>query len=309
MKWGSSISEPVRVLSGVPQGSVLGPLLFLIYVNDLPQNLSCSVRLYADDLVIYQSVENNYDCENLQRNLNVLGEWCNTWLMDVNVQKTKVMSLSRARTHVAYKYVLRGTALERVDKYKYLGVFISKDLSWKYHVEQLCLKAARTLGFLKRTLFLAPPQVKMLAYNSLVRSKLEYAAVIWSPHQKYLIEKLEIVQNNALRFVFNIRDRLMSMSALRTQYGIPLLSARRKVLRLVLIFKLYHSTSSYINRAHFSSGRVDHPWKIHQVLSHTDAHKFSTLALGIAEWNDLPIEIVSVIDVNCFQALCEEMFC
>lgn len=251
VRCGNSKSETSSVLSGVPQGSVLGPLLFLIFINDLPQNFSCSVRLYADDLVLYHPVASYVDCVTLQYNLDVLEAWCNRWAMEVNIAKTKVMSVSRVKTRFIFDYAFQSICLERVQHYKYLGIFLSHDLSWKYHVEQLCSKASRSLGFLKRTLYLSPPYVKLLAYNSLVRSKLEYAAVVWSPYQQYLVNQLELLQNNAVRFIFNISDRMESMTLIKKSNGIPLLAARRKIMRLLLMFKLFHCGSSYVTSAHF----------------------------------------------------------
>ena len=137
-------SDPVPVLSGVPQGSVLGPVLFLIFINDLLKNIRSSVRLFADDCVLYRNIESPTDCQILQDDLNRLAQWEADWQMKFNVAKCHSMRVTRhpPDKHIQFEYTLHQQRLEQVLSAKYLGITISDDLdgvntSLKFHLRQL----------------------------------------------------------------------------------------------------------------------------------------------------------------------------
>ena len=121
-------SDIAQVQSGVPQGFVLGPCLFLFYINDLPQNLSSPVRLFADDTLLYLVVESIGDAISLQNDLRELENWESRWLMEFNTDKCQVLRVSRKRDSLIHEYILHGKILESVDSAKYLGVSITSDL-------------------------------------------------------------------------------------------------------------------------------------------------------------------------------------
>ena len=143
-------SDPVPVLSGVPQGSVLGPVLFLIFINDLPENIRSSVRLFADDCVLYRNIESPSDCQILQDDLNSLAQWEADWQMKFNVAKCHSMRVTRhpPDKHIQFEYTLHQQRLEQVQSAKYLGITISDDLDWGQHISEISSKATKTLGFL-----------------------------------------------------------------------------------------------------------------------------------------------------------------
>ena len=126
---GGESSEEVKVTSGVPQGSVLGPLLFLLYINDLPENIQSQVRLFADDTAVYLTVTNMQDSQVLQSDLESLQHWERTWDMEFNPGKCQVIHITRSKSLVKSRYFMHNQELESVDAAKYLGVTISKDLS------------------------------------------------------------------------------------------------------------------------------------------------------------------------------------
>ena len=140
-------SDPVPVLSGVPQGSVLGPVLFLIFINDLPDNIRSSVRLFADDCVLYRNIKSPLDCHILQDDLNSLAKWETDWQMKFNVSKCHSMRVTRLHpsNHIQFSYTLHQQILEQVQPAKYLGLTITDNLGVnifrKLHARQLRLWA------------------------------------------------------------------------------------------------------------------------------------------------------------------------
>ena len=129
-------STEVPVTSGVPQGSVLGPILFLIYINDLPDKIKSQVRLFADDTAAYLAISNLKDAEILQSDLNLLQQWETSWDMEFNPSKCAVLHITRSKSPIPSHYTLHGQVLESVSNSKYLGVDISDNLSWNCHINR-----------------------------------------------------------------------------------------------------------------------------------------------------------------------------
>lgn len=179
-------SYPLAVTSGMPQGSVLGPLLFLIYINDLPLHASSNIHMFADDCVIYCTITNTSAQVALQDDINNVLHWCNHWLMTLSPNKRKSLSSHCRRSPFTYSYQMGNVALENVITYKYLGVTLSNDLSWHAHITNIISLANRWLGFLKLHLHHAPLHVKLLAYKSLIRTHLEYDVVYLEPSSSIL---------------------------------------------------------------------------------------------------------------------------
>ena len=137
----------VPVTSGVPQNSVLGPILFLIYINDLLDRTRSKIRLFADDTANYLAVSTLQDAQILQQDLDRLHKWELQWDMEFNPSKCVVIHVTRARTRVANEYLLHGQMLESVGGSKYFGVEISDNLSFNNHIQKICTSASRFLGF------------------------------------------------------------------------------------------------------------------------------------------------------------------
>ena len=166
-----SSEEPV--LSGVPQGTVLGPLMFLLYINDLPTRVHADTRcrLFADDCLLYRLVECFDDQIQLQSDLRELEQWASDWGMQFNPSKCHVLSInSHPSHHHQHFYELCSVVLKSVESEKYLGVTLSSDLSWSSHITAICTKANQKLGFIKRNLKGTPQELKRLAYIAFVRS-------------------------------------------------------------------------------------------------------------------------------------------
>ena len=230
-------SKEVEVLSGVPQGTVLGPLLFLCHINDLPDVVKSQVRLFADDCLLYRPIRNQNDHVALQNDLSHLETWAKNWGMRFNAKKCYILSVN---THSTHFYQLDNTILKEVDSNPYLGITISNDLQWKTHINSISKKASSTLGFIKRNLKHAPQDCKRVAYIALVRSTLEYAAIVWDPYKQSDIVNLEKIQRNAARFIKrDYRSRQEGcVTDMLKELGLPTLQERRREKRLVMLFKI-----------------------------------------------------------------------
>ena len=196
-------SSTVPVTSGVPQGSVLGPCLFLLYINDLAQGLDSTVRLFADDTIAYLTIGDTADADRLQGDLDRLAHWEDLWQMQFHPDKCQVLRVTKKTKAnvVSSSYTLHGHTLEVVDHVKYLGLTISGDLKWDRHVTNVVNKANSTLAVLKRNVRVPSQSVKSAAYTALVRPHLEYCSAVWDPSTKKLKDKIEKVQRRSARWV------------------------------------------------------------------------------------------------------------
>ena len=288
-----SISSPIPVTSGVPQGTVLGPILFSIYINDLPEVIKHStIRLFADDCILYRQIKCTEDAILLQSDINSFMEWASIWQMKLNVDKCHSMSVTLSKLYtISRTYYMDNSPLSQVDSCKYLGVIIQSDLKWNMHVNYITAKANKTLGFLKRNISCASIHAKKLAYTVFIRSQLEYAATVWAPWQSTLISRLEQIQRRAARFVTNTytRDPTVSVTNLMDQLDWESLESRRLKLRLSMMYKIIHNEIDipfdlYTNFATYSSTRNYHPFN----LLSLQASKTSFFPATISLWNDLP---------------------
>ena len=157
-------SDWASVISGVLQGSVIDPILFFIYINDLPNNLKSTARLFADDTIIYMTISNGTDATALQQDLDKLATWEETWQMEFHPQKCSVLHITRSRNPKYKQYTLHGHTLVKEDNAKYLGVVINKTLSWNNHINYVTKKANASLGFLRRNLKICQEKFKTSAY-------------------------------------------------------------------------------------------------------------------------------------------------
>ena len=231
-------SSPIPVSSGVPQGSVLGPILFLAYINDLPEQVRSRVRLFADDTAMYLCISSLSEANILQEDLLKLEKWEEDWDMNFNPAKCQVLHVTRFKTPIPSKYFLHNTELESVPAAKYLGVTISEDLSWGNHINNITKKANQTLGFLKRNIKVRNQDLKSTAYKTLVRPQLEYASSVWSPHTDTDIKKIESVQRRSARWATHDYRSTSSVTEMLNKLSWRPLDQRRIDTRLIMLYKI-----------------------------------------------------------------------
>ena len=208
-----SASEPEKVTSGVPQGSVLGPVLFLIFINDLPLEVISHVSLFADDSKIFTRIvsEENVDRfpgfrgdENLQADLNRVRDWARKWKMEFNVGKCKIMHLGK--DNPKNRYYMGGAELAVTSEEKDLGVVFDETLEFEKHIRGIVNKANRMLGLIKIGFNCLDIVSFKNLYPVLVRPLLEYCVQVWSPYKQKYIDIIERVQERATKLVPSVRN-------------------------------------------------------------------------------------------------------
>lgn len=274
-------------------------------MNDITVAISSHVRFFADDYVLYRVIQNMSDCVALPDDLNRIAVWCKKWGMRINLQKTVHLCFSKKRTPHQVKYTINSEHLSCVPELKYLGVFFTSTLTWHRHIEYISAKACRVLGFLRRNTKHYPFQTKQLLYIMNVRSILEYACTVWDPWLKNDVQKLERVQNIAVRFVFRNYTRNFSVSRAKEIVGWEPLEERRRAFRLKLFHNIFHSRTGidrekYFFRPDYVSLRLDHVNKVREMKCKTDVLRKSFFPRTISNWNLLPRDTVTVISNDAF---------
>ena len=303
-------SESIPVTSGVPQGSVLGPILFLIYINDLSDGIFSKVRLFADDTALYLTIEGKDDGAALQQDLDRLSVWESMWDMEFNPSKCQVVQVTGSRRPMNTIYMLHGQVLEAVTSAKYLGVDIASTLSWNSHIDRVVGNANRSLGFIRRNIKTKMSKVRETAYNTLVRPQLEYTSAVWDPHTKERITQIEKVQRRAAHWTVNNFDQQASVTKIIQKLGWRTLEQRRADARLCLFYKIIHGLVAvplpdYIQYSNRIS-RYFHSMTFRQVHTSRDFYKFSFFPLSIVQWNALPESIACLQSIDAFKAaVCE----
>ena len=310
------LSEPAAVTSGVPQGSVLGPALFLIYISDVTSHVENFISLFADDSKLFcKVIDQNLSTESLQRDITALSDWSDRMLMKFNVGKCHVLHLGSKNPQKDYYMPnakkLTYPTLEVVDKEKDLGVYIDNKLNFYHHMEAKLKKANQMLGIVKRTFKYMEPKTFSLLYKTIIRPHLEYASITWSPTTKQYQDKLEKLQRRATRIVPSISH--LSYSERLKQLKLPTLAYRRLRTGLIFLYKASHDLVDVDLNTHcgtcltsnaltpsLSRNTRGHSLKL-QIQHHTGARQkfFTTHTIPI--WNKLNENTVNAPSLNSFK--------
>jgi len=238
------ISEPIKVTSGVPQGSHLGPILFLLYIDDLPMAIKHSeILLYADDAKIFKMMDSPEAVSQLQQDIDNITHWCKNYRLALNVSKCNVMSFSR-KIAIENTYIINDYVLNRVHLFKDLGIWLDRKLTFNEHIDLMVNTAKSVLGLLKRwSKEFQDPYVTKALFTTLVRPILEYGAVLWNPQYCTYSDRIESVQKQFLLFALRHLNwsscfRLPPYEGRLKLIKLDTLVNRRRMLCSLFIFKL-----------------------------------------------------------------------
>ena len=257
---GNIYSSAKSVHIGVPQGSVLGPLLFIIYVNDLPSCIKhCNVSLYADDTVIYFSSSDISVVEDkLNSDLASLSRWLNENLLTLNETKCKFFIFGSNQKLAKIKKIslqINGCQIHDEDSFKYLGVIMHKNMTWLDHIDQLNVKLCQRLRVLRRVKHLLHRDARITLYNSLILPLFDYADVVWGDkNNAILMNQLQVLQNNAARTILDLPKYASATQAIDQLTWKPLVSRRCSHRRVAM----YKCLNGLINFNHDFEKNGDH---------------------------------------------------
>ena len=262
VKLAHTLSHAISVHSGGPQGSHCGPLLFLIFINDIVQYLSNSCcLLFADDVKLLRAITSVEDCIKLQQDLNTILIWCEHNSLLLNTDKCHVISFSKKKNDIIYNYCINSTNISRVNTISDLGVIFASQFNFKLHLFNICKNARGMWGFIRRTCGFFNVHVLKILYVSLVRSILEYSSTVWSPYYNCDVKNLERVQNHFLRhieFKMGLVHTVGEYSNILQILNLQSLEKRRVVSDLYFLYKLLNNNvdSKYLrNKIEFVTSR------------------------------------------------------
>ena len=301
-------SDWLHVTSGVPQGSVLGPLLFLIYINDIDFGVSSKISKFADDTKLGGKALTIGDCESIQKDLDNLNNWSEKWLLKFNKDKCKIMHVGY--NNLKHNYKLQGRNLIRVEEEKDLGVIVKSDLKNGSQCIAASRKANTVLGFIARNFDCKTPEVITRLYTSLVRPHLEYAVQFWSPCYQKDQNKLEGVQRRATKLVPGFRGLQYEERLKR----LDMFSLKDRRIRgdLIETFKILKNIDN-LNYDHFfelSSQLLtrNNGLKLKGQRFNTDLRKNYFNIRVIDFWNKLPASVVQANTIATFKDRLDKYF-
>ena len=306
---GGEESPVLPVISGVPQGSVLGPLLFIIFINEIAYQISfgSSISLFADDIALYRPIHSDMDFSILQRDVNAIVSWINNSLLSLQPAKCCSMLVSRRRSPSSPpSFLVQGTPLSHVSSVKYLGILINSDLSWSPHVAKLCSKVRKLVGLLYRQFYKHADSTTLLTlYKSFIRPHLEYGSIVWDPYLARDVDALEKVQRFALRVC--LKNWSSDHNQLYIQSQIPALSDRRKQCRLSHLFKIVNDLTVFPEaplqyRIINYNNRFSHALQLQNMAARTSQFQNSFFPRTITQWNTLPCSTASSSSVYVFKS-------
>ena len=297
-------SSRADVTSGVPQGSVLGPALFLVYINDLPEKLNSTPRLFADDSLLYRIIDSPADCDLLQEDLHTLEKWERDWSMEFAEEKCMVLRITKKRleNRIIKDYQIHNFVLESVHSAKYLGITLDSRLNFTKHVQDTAKTANSTRQFLQRNLSRCDRQTKDLCYRTYVRPILENGSCVWDPHtgNKSQVTALESVQKKAARFVCKDWCRKSDSSKMVHNLHWDTLQERRARARVLLFHKIQQPGTVAIPMTWFTPSSAVSSTRGPEVKytlpkSRTNVYLYSFVPAVILLWNSPQMEVVGDI--------------
>ena len=295
------VSDKLEVTSGVPQGSVLGPVLFLLYINDLVENLECPSLLFADDAKVFVKIESEEDIHAMERDLKRLEEWSRQWLLEFNPNKCSTMHMGHRNPQVTYS--LYGQDLKTSNAERDLGVLVTDDLKPAKHIGVIVSRANRMVGLIRRTFSYIDKEMCKTLYCSLVRPHIEYAVQSWSPFYRKDIIEMEKVQRRMTKLVPELRD--LPYEERCRQLELTTLEKRRERGDLIEAYKIINGMENIEREDFFTFKRTctrTNTMKLDKRghwRTQIRANAFSVRVVNT--WNSLPEDVVTAPSVSCFK--------
>jgi hypothetical protein len=298
-------SDWTPVLSGIPQGSVLGPMLFVCYINDLPDVVHTMIQMFADDAKVFKEIIDVSDCEKLADDLARLDEWSNRWLLKFNTSKCKVMRLGTKSPAFDYQMGPTGSKhqLEVTSEERDLGVIVDDTLKYDKHAESTANKGTSILAMIRRAyVYLDGPSLVLL-YKSLIRPHLEYGNVVWAPVTQKNITLIENVQRRATKLVPEIRN-LTYENRLR-RLKLPSLVYRRARGDMIEVYKYLHGAYRVdVSFLPLDSNSITrgHSLKLTKQRNRLQLRQHFFSQRVVDRWNSLTELVVTAPTLNSFKA-------
>ena len=288
---GDAVSKVKPVMSGVPQGSVLGPLLFLLFINDLPENMINEIRIFADDVKMVVDPARN---QSIQQDLDRLSNWESMWFLKFNLDKCKVLHIGKNNPHNQYNFL--SSKLCTCNTEKDLGVLFNEKCTFHDHIYTSISKAKSSLAWLLRSVLSRNAYEMKTAYRCLVRHNLEYCCQVWSPKARHgnwkTILDIESVQRTFTRVINGMEN--LSYKQRLTKLNMTTLLERRMRGDLIETFKILKGFSNYGNAFFNLSDRT-------QNLIYRSANVDFFSERVINYWNKLPESVKDKCSVNSFK--------
>ena len=295
-----------KVVSGIPQGSVIGPILFVIFINDMPDVIKHNFcKLFADDCKLYGEV--TADGENLvQTDLTLLEEWSRIWQLPFNAKKCKSMHFGRKNPKRVY--TLNGQELEQITSEKDLGVMVDDELKFHVHAAAATKKANQMLGVIKRTYRTRDAETMMTLYKSMVRPHLEYGNAIWGPIYMGDLKLIEGVQRRATKLIPHLKE--LPYEERLTALNLPSMEYRRKRGDMIQCFKIMNSLVRLEKEVLFtpipSDNTRGHNQRVLRHKTHNATRAKSFSQRSIRNWNSLPKPVINAPSVDTFKNRLDE---
>jgi ribonuclease P/MRP protein subunit RPP40 len=298
------VSKWTLVTSGVPRGSVLGPVLFTIYINDLDDGILKKLLKFADDTKILGKVATAGQIRELQDDLDRLLEWSDKWQMEFNAEKCKVMHVGYSNTKA--NYIMNNVTLTKVTEEKDLGVIITSDLKSANQSTTAAKKGNQILGLIYRTFSSKKKEIIVPLYKALVRPHLDFCMQAWNPHYKKDIEALEKVQRRATRMITECKGKDYEERLAIT--GLTTLETRRLRADLAQVYRILNKIDNIDESVYFernatrgASTTRGNAFKLYKKGFHSDMAKYSFGNRVVLEWNRLPNSVVLSRSVDVFK--------
>ena len=309
-------SEWLKVIAGVPQGSILGPLLFLIYIDDIVQNIESEIFLFADDTSILETISDPIlSFEKINRDLTKLDIWSKQWLVNFNPSKTKYIVFSKKLIKEKYPDLfIGGEKLTQVKTHKQLGVIFTDRMTFDEHVNENCTKAMKRLTPLKRLGSKMPRKGRMSVYISFIHPVLEYGFQLYDNSSKTILDKLESVQRQALLFVTRAYKNTSNRELLK-EAGVPSLESRRKSQKIQFIYKSRHNLLptyllEIIPNKLFDPNNIQtrNPDMMIIPKSNKNYYLKSFIPSSLKLWNDTSIDIRRALSLQSLKAKLSDLY-